>query len=416
MDKSVLIFYAIPVFFLLIVIEFIYGLIIKNNTYRINDTFVSISIGLISRFPVILNLGFNAFLFTLAATTFNLELLPLDSWVTWVIAFLMYDLTYYIQHRMHHEIKILWATHVVHHHGEEYNLATALRQTSTGFLWKWMFYIPMMVIGIPAEVFATVGGINLLYQYWVHTEHIPKLGWIEKVFITPSNHRVHHAKNPEYIDANYGGVFIIWDRVFGTYIEEKDEIKPVYGTVKALNSWNPVWANFQVFYNMFLDSMRTKKLSDKFKVWYAPTYWRPSDVEAKYPSKPVDLKNKYNPFMSSSTKLFAAVQMLAMILISNSLFLNIKSFSYDQVAVFGAILVIIPTVTALLMQNNRFALHCVSFLNIVIFIVCISGLVPYQALATQFTLLTSLINIIFVVYQITFAGKYEEFKLSNIRS
>ena len=168
MDKSVLIFYAIPVFFLLIVIEFIYGLIIKNNTYRINDTFVSISIGLISRFPVILNLGFNAFLFTLAATTFNLKLLPLDSWVTWVIAFLMYDLTYYIQHRLHHEIKILWATHVVHHHGEEYNLATALRQTSTGFLWKWMFYVPMMVVGIPAEVFATVGGINLLYLSLIH--------------------------------------------------------------------------------------------------------------------------------------------------------------------------------------------------------------------------------------------------------
>ena len=376
MDKSVLIFYAIPVFFLLIIIEFIYGLIVKNNTYRINDTFVSISIGLISRFPVILNLGFNAFLFTLAATTFNLKLLPLDSWVTWVIAFLMYDLTYYIQHRLHHEIKILWATHVVHHHGEEYNLATALRQTSTGFLWKWMFYVPMMVVGIPAEVFATVGGINLLYQYWVHTEHIPKLGWMEKIFITPSNHRVHHAKNPEYIDANYGGVFIIWDRIFGTYIEEKDDIKPVYGTVKALNSWNPVWANFQVFYNMFLDSMRTKKLSDKFKVWYAPTYWRPSDVEEKYPSKPVDLKNKYNPFMSTSTKVFAAIQMLAMILISNSLFLNINSFSYEQIAIFGAILVVIPTITALLMQNSPFALLSVGTLNLAILIVCLSGLVP----------------------------------------
>ena len=416
MDKSVLIFYAIPVFFLLIIIEFIYGLIVKNNTYRINDTFVSISIGLISRFPVILNLGFNAFLFTLAATTFNLKLLPLDSWVTWVIAFLMYDLTYYIQHRLHHEIKILWATHVVHHHGEEYNLATALRQTSTGFLWKWMFYVPMMVVGIPAEVFATVGGINLLYQYWVHTEHIPKLGWMEKIFITPSNHRVHHAKNPEYIDANYGGVFIIWDRIFGTYIEEKDDIKPVYGTVKALNSWNPVWANFQVFYNMFLDSMRTKKLSDKFKVWYAPTYWRPSDVEEKYPSKPVDLKNKYNPFMSTSTKVFAAIQMLAMILISNSLFLNINSFSYEQIAIFGAILVVIPTITALLMQNSPFALLSVGTLNLAILIVCLSGLVPLQALATQFTLFTSLINIIFFVYQITFAGKYEELKLSNIRS
>ena len=416
MDKSVLIFYAIPVFFLLIIIEFIYGLIVKNNTYRINDTFVSISIGLMSRFPVILNLGFNAFLFTLAASTFNLKLLPLDSWVTWIVAFLMYDFTYYIQHRLHHEIKILWATHVVHHHGEEYNLATALRQTSTGFLWKWMFYVPMMVVGIPAEVFATVGGINLLYQYWVHTEHIPKLGWIEKIFITPSNHRVHHAKNPEYIDANYGGVFIIWDRIFGTYIEEKDHIKPVYGTVKALNSWNPIWANFQVFYNMFLDSMRTKRLADKFRVWYAPTYWRPSDVEEKYPSKPVDLKNKYDPFMSASTKVFAVIQMLAIILISNSLFLNINSFSYEQVAIFGTILIVIPTVTALLMQNSPFSLHSVVILNLAILTVCLSGLVPFQALATQFTLFTSLVNILFFIYQITFAGKYEEFKLSNIRS
>ena len=239
MDKSVLIFLAIPVFYTLMIIEFTYGVIIKKNTYRLNDTFVSISIGLISRFPVILNLGFNTLIFSLAATTFNLKLLPLDSWVTWVVGFVLYDLTYYVQHRLHHEIKLLWATHIVHHHGEEFNLSTALRQTSTGWLWKWMFYIPMIVIGVPAEVFITVGGLNLLYQFWVHTEHIPKLGFIEKIFVTPSNHRVHHAKNPEYIDANYGGVFIIWDRIFGTYIEEKDDIKPVYGTCLLYTSPSP---------------------------------------------------------------------------------------------------------------------------------------------------------------------------------
>ena len=166
---------------------------------------------------------------------------------------------------------------------------------------------------------------------------------------------------------------------------------------------------------MFLDSMRTKRLADKFKVWYAPTYWRPSDVEEKYPSKPVDLKNKYNTFMSASTKVFAVIQMLAIILISNSLFLNINSFSYEQVTIFGAILVVIPTVTALLMQNNPFALHSVVILNLAILAVCLSGLVPFQALATQFTLFTSLVNILFFIYQITFAGKYEKFKLSNIR-
>ena len=102
-----------------------------------------------------------------------------------------------------------------------------MRQTSSGFLIKWIFFTPILIVGIPPQVFVLAGGINLIYQFWVHTEHIGKLGWMEKVFITPSNHRIHHAKNPEYIDANYGGIFILWDRLFGTYIEEKDNLKPL---------------------------------------------------------------------------------------------------------------------------------------------------------------------------------------------
>ena len=274
MDKSIIIFYAIPVFFLLIVIEFIYGLIVKNNTYRMNDTFVSISIGLISRIPVILNLGFSAFVFALAATTFNLKLMPLDSWITWVVAFLMYDLIYYIQHRLHHEIKILWATHVVHHHGEEFNMSTAMRQTSTGWLWKWMFYTPMMVIGIPAEVFITVGGINLVYQYWVHTEHVPKLGWLEKIFITPSNHRVHHARNPKYLDANYAGTLMVWDRMFGTFVAEDPKEPCDYGLVVPMTSLNPLRILFEEYANIFKDiSMRGISLKDRFMYLFGPPGW-----------------------------------------------------------------------------------------------------------------------------------------------
>ena len=149
-----------------------------------------------------------------------------------------------------------------------------------------MFYIPMIVIGVPAEVFITVGGLNLLYQFWVHTEHIPKLGFIEKIFVTPSNHRVHHAKNPEYIDANYGGCLFYGIVCLELILKKKKILSSVYGTVKALESWNPIWANIEVFYNMLLDSVRTKKWSDKIKVWYAPTYWRPDDVAKEYPSKP----------------------------------------------------------------------------------------------------------------------------------
>ena len=379
------------------IIEFTYGVIIKKNTYRLNDTFVSISIGLISRFPVILNLGFNTLIFSLAATTFNLKLLPLDSWVTWVVGFVLYDLTYYVQHRLHHEIKLLWATHIVHHHGEEFNLSTALRQTSTGWLWKWMFYIPMIVIGVPAEVFITVGGLNLLYQFWVHTEHIPKLGFIEKIFVTPSNHRVHHAKNPEYIDANYGGVFILWDRMFGTYIEEKENIKPVYGTVKALESWNPIWANIEVFYNMLLDSIRTKKWSDKIKVWYAPTYWRPEDVAKEYPSKPVNLKTKYNPKISTTSKIYVVVQMIGIMFISNALFSQISTLSYQEIAVVSIILTLIPTLTGIYMQNNANALLAISIFSLTcIGLILWSNLFPVNSLITQAALILMLINLSFV--------------------
>ena len=379
------------------IIEFTYGVIIKKNTYRLNDTFVSISIGLISRFPVILNLGFNTLIFSLAATTFNLKLLPLDSWVTWVVGFVLYDLTYYVQHRLHHEIKLLWATHIVHHHGEEFNLSTALRQTSTGWLWKWMFYIPMIVIGVPAEVFITVGGLNLLYQFWVHTEHIPKLGFIEKIFVTPSNHRVHHAKNPEYIDANYGGVFILWDRMFGTYIEEKENIKPVYGTVKALESWNPIWANIEVFYNMLLDSIRTKKWSDKIKVWYAPTYWRPDDVAKEYPSKPLNLQTKYNPKISTTSKIYVVVQMIGIMFISNALFSQISTLSYQEIAVVSIILTLIPTLTGIYMQNNANALIAISIFSLTcIGLILWSNLFPVNSLITQAALILMLINLSFV--------------------
>jgi sterol desaturase/sphingolipid hydroxylase (fatty acid hydroxylase superfamily) len=396
-DKSVLIFLAIPVFYTLMIIEFTYGVIIKKNTYRLNDTFVSISIGLISRFPVILNLGFNTLIFSLAATTFNLKLLPLDSWVTWVVGFVLYDLTYYVQHRLHHEIKLLWATHIVHHHGEEFNLSTALRQTSTGWLWKWMFYIPMIVIGVPAEVFITVGGLNLLYKFWVHTEHIQKLGFIEKIFVTPSNHRVHHAKNPEYIDANYGGVFILWDRMFGTYIEEKENIKPVYGTVKALESWNPIWANIEVFYNMLLDSVRTKKWSDKIKVWYAPTYWRPEDVAKEYPSKPVNLKTKYNPKISTTSKIYVVFQMIGIMFISNALFSQISTLSYQEIAVVSIILTLIPTLTGIYMQNNANALLAISIFSLTcIGLILWSNLFPVNSLITQAALILMLINLSFV--------------------
>ena len=358
-DKSIIITFAIPAFFLLIIVEYFYGKYVGKNTYRLNDTITSITIGMISRFPTMLNLGVQSVIFVYISTNLNLELLSVKNPFTWIIAFLLYDLSYYWMHRMHHEIKILWATHSVHHHGEDFNLATALRQTSTGWLWKWIFYMPMILLGVPVEVFIAVAGVNLVYQFWVHTEHIGHLGWMEKVFITPMNHGIHHAKNKEYIDANYGGVFIIWDRMFGTYTAQRPDLKPVYGTATPLNSWNPLWANFQVFSIMIKDTIKTKSWRDKVKVWFSQTYWRPKDcIEEKNPD---DFYKKFNPEVTSDIKIFGFFQMLFTIAVSGSVLTFVSSHEYHEIAAFGIIIVFISSLTGYLMQAKVLAYRMIMF-------------------------------------------------------
>ena len=341
-DKSVIITFAVPVFLILILIEYAYGIRIGKNNYRISDTFTSLGLGLISRLPPMLNLGFQGVAFAYVGAHLNLGLLSTKSVWTWLMAFIFYDFLYYWMHRMHHEIKVLWATHSVHHHGEEFNLSTALRQTSTGWLWKWIFYLPMIIIGIPAQVFVTVAGINLVYQFWVHTKHIGHLGIFEKVFVTPMNHGIHHAKNPEYIDANYGGVFILWDRIFGTYIAEQQNVKPVYGTVKPLRSWNPIWANFQVFYQMFQDTTRTKRLSDKLKIWYGPTDWRPEDVAEGEPTlNSLKFDDKFSPALNIQQKVFTIIQLLSVVVFAGILATSVSAQTYQETSMFGMILVFV---------------------------------------------------------------------------
>ena len=408
-DKSLIITFAIPIFFLLIIVEYFYGLYVGKNTYRLNDTVTSIALGMISRFPTMLNLGVQSVIFVFITEYLNLELLSVKNPFTWIAAFLLYDLSYYWMHRMHHEIKILWATHSVHHHGEDFNLATALRQTSTGWLWKWIFYMPMIMLGIPGEVFITVAGINLVYQFWVHTKHIGHLGLLEKIFITPMNHGIHHAKNKEYIDANYGGVFIIWDRMFGTYIAEKPDIKPVYGTATPLGSWNPIWANFQVFSIMIKDTIKTKSWKDKIKVWFSKTYWRPEDcIEIKDP-KEFDIK--FNPEIGPDIKLFSFTQMLFTIIVSGAVLTYVSLHSYSEIVLFGISLVTLATLTGYLMQGNRSGYQLFLISSVIgIFGIYYSGVLNIELISTKLLVAQLSINIIVVT------GIYFFQSLSNIKT
>ena len=387
-DKSSIITFAVPVFFLMIIIEYCYGRFVGKDTYRLNDTFTSISLGMISRYPTMLNLGVQSLIFVYIGKYLNVGLLSMKNPLTWIIAFLLYDLSYYWMHRMHHEIKILWATHSVHHHGEDYNLATALRQTSTGWLWKWIFYMPMIILGVPGEVFVTVAGINLVYQFWVHTEHIGHLGFLEKIFITPMNHGIHHAKNKEYIDANYGGVFIIWDRMFGTYTARLEDVTPVYGTVSALKSFNPIWANTQVYTNMIKDTIKTKKLSDKIKIWYSRTYWRPEDcIEEKDPK---EFYIKYDPIITSDIKVFSFFQMLFTIIVSGSVLFFLAQFSYNEIIAFAVSITLLSSLTATLLQGKRYmyavivGFSILGIFGIEFFGILNSTLLPTQLLMSQF--------------------------------
>jgi sterol desaturase/sphingolipid hydroxylase (fatty acid hydroxylase superfamily) len=270
--------FAIPFFILLMAVECLYGHLRAKQTYRLNDTINSLQMGTLSRLMSILKLGFSGVVFAWLVNLMGVTTVATDSIWVWVAAFVAYDFCYYWKHRFGHEWRIMWASHAAHHQSEEYNLSTALRQTGTDYI-GFVFYLPLYLAGLPVEVVVTVGSLNLIYQFWVHTEHVRTLGPLEWIMITPSNHRVHHARNPDYIDRNYGGVFIIWDRLFGTFQAELPEQRCVYGITRGLKSWNPIWANLHVWYETFLISLRTKNISDKFRVWFKGPGWYPDDMQ-----------------------------------------------------------------------------------------------------------------------------------------
>jgi sterol desaturase/sphingolipid hydroxylase (fatty acid hydroxylase superfamily)/uncharacterized membrane protein YhhN len=318
MTPSQIIVLATPVFFLLIAIEFAWGLARRRNTYRLADAVSSISLGMLSQvsavFTVALRFGIYVAIYESAS------LVPLEAaarfWNTawgFVLALLLYDFCYYWLHRLGHESAVLWAAHVVHHQSQDYNLSTALRQTSSGALLGWVFYIPMALAGVPPLLFGIVGLVDLLYQFWVHTEHVPRLGWFDRWFCSPSNHRVHHAVNDRYLDRNYGGILVVWDRLFGTFKEEDE--KCVYGTRSPLNSWDPLWANAEVYWSLLRDSWHTRRWADKLRVWIKPPGWRPADVAARFPRPAFDIAavQRYQPPASRAVQVFGAVQFVMLL-------------------------------------------------------------------------------------------------------
>lgn len=320
--------FASPVFFLLIAIEFIVARRRQKHLYRINDAINSLSLGVISQitgvFLKIIPLGIYAWVLQHTAL-FNIEK---NQWWTWVLGLLLYDFLYYWLHRMGHETNLLWAAHVVHHQSEEYNLTTALRQTSTGGVFGWFFYLPMAILGFPLDMFIVIALIDLLYQFWIHTQQIGKLGWFDRVFVSPSNHRVHHAVNDVYLDKNYGGILIIWDRLFGTFIEEDDAEPVVFGTRSPLRSWNPIWANIEVYYAVAVDAWRARRWWDKLRIWFMPPGWKPQDLAQAFPSKAFDIQRPlFDPQLDNKAMWYCLVQFTIALQIGTHFLMTFESIS-----------------------------------------------------------------------------------------
>jgi sterol desaturase/sphingolipid hydroxylase (fatty acid hydroxylase superfamily) len=348
-----IILFATPIFFLLIFIELWASVKAKSKVFRFNDAITSLSLGIISQTQKLMVFTFAAIVYAWLEKTLALGRLSADSILTWLFAFVFYDFLYYWYHRFSHQINFLWAAHVVHHQSEEYNLTTALRQTSSS-VGAWMFYIPSFVIGIPAEVFFVSGALNLVYQFWVHTQLIGKLGWFETIFVTPSHHRVHHGQNQIYIDKNHGGVFIIWDRLFGTFQEELDSEKVIYGVRRAVKSFNPLWANIHTWWSLISDAWRTESWKDKFRIWFMPTGWRPEDVSEKFPIKKVNPNElvKYDPPSSLWLKVYVLIQ-FSVALVAAVLFILMSNSLESWQTWIVWVGITIPVVTAgLLMESN----------------------------------------------------------------
>jgi sterol desaturase/sphingolipid hydroxylase (fatty acid hydroxylase superfamily) len=289
-----IVLYSIPAFFLLIFVELFVSRLLRRPYYRLNDTVNDLSCGIASEvfglFSRLFTFGTYVYLFE----HFAVQRIPESSWPAWIAAFVLYDHQYYWFHRWAHRANAPWAAHVVHHQSEEYNLAVALRQSSFQGLFSFWFYLPMALLGFSPVMLATVSSINLLYQFWVHTRLIRRLGPLEWVFNAPAHHRVHHGRNPKYLDKNYAGVFIVWDRLYGTFQDEEEEV--VYGVTEPLNDWNPVWANFKTWRDI-ARSVRGARWYEKIQVWFMPPGWVPSGRPPKPPHPEVDTATivKYDP-------------------------------------------------------------------------------------------------------------------------
>jgi alkylglycerol monooxygenase len=352
-EKSVAL--AVPFFFLLIGIELLVLRARGMRAYRFSDSITNLSCGVGQQVlePFLKTVALLPYTWLYGhARVFDVSV---ASPVAWVLLILGIDLGYYVYHRASHRVGVLWAVHAVHHQSEEYNLSVALRQPWFESIVSPFFYLPLAVLGFPPIMYLAGVTIDTLYQFWIHTRAIKRLGPLEWIMNTPSHHRVHHGIDPEYVDKNYAGIFIVWDRLFGTYAREEQE--PVYGTVKEVPTWNPLAANFSVWRDLAKMSAATRSLADKARVWLAPPEWRPRDLGGPVVVPPADRAAfpRYDVRAPRAMRVYVGVQ-FAIAVVAATGYLWIESTAPHAFLVASAAAIVLSVVAwGALLEGKRWA-------------------------------------------------------------
>ncbi len=400
---------AIPIFLILIGIEKWYGWKKGEDTLPFMDMISSLSSGMTNIVKDVLGLSISILTYTWLVNHIAITKVESSFWI-YFITFLVLDFQGYWVHRWAHEINFFWNKHAIHHSSEEYNLACALRQSIASFVNIFTFLlIPAALFGIEPKVIAVVAPLHLFAQFWYHTRHIGKMGWFEKIFVTPSHHRVHHAVNKEYMDKNYGQVLIVWDKWFGTYMEETNEIPIRYGISRPARTWNPIKINFQHLWLLAKDAWRTRNWSDKLKIWFMPTGWRPQDVEREYPVAKIENPITYQKYQTPNSTLmqgWIAIQFLFTMLIIFYFLGNIANIGTPNIFLYGLFIFFqIYSYTDLMDMNqnawvsellkNAFGIYCLIWSGGTWF--GLDAKLPYSGVNMMFYFLVSMIVTIYFV-------------------
>jgi len=351
--------FAIPIFIILIGLE---SFVAYRRGIQVNhaaDMISSLSSGLTNATRDGIQFGVVLISYTWLVnhiTIYKVE----NLWLAVVIAFVVEDFAGYWIHRMSHRVNILWNRHVIHHSSEEYNLSCALRQSiSDNIKFFSILLIPAAVMGIPPALFAIISPVHLFLQFWYHTRLIDKMGMLENILVTPSHHRVHHAINPEYLDKNYSQIFIIWDKLFGTFQPEERSNPPVYGILRPAKTWNPVLINFKHLWQLTKDAYRANSYWDKIRIWFMPTGWRPLDVAENFPIITIENPSSLKKYTTENSKLLLGWSYFQLFMTSALMFLiffKMPILSKSMILLLGGLLAIHVMAYTLLLDGKKMAI------------------------------------------------------------